>query len=199
MPGRTLRETLADSRAALPSPDSLRDVLDRLPELSEAGCVRSPIEHAAGHAALIARLLPEEASRLYALVEALGTPPDGPEVPVHGDFHEAQLLVESGRLTALLDVDTAGIGRRADDWATLIGHLSAWQAAAPRPAQDRVRHFIARLVRAAESETEPWALWRTVAAVQIGLATGPFRAQSAEWPAETRRRLELAEAALSRA
>jgi len=196
MPGRTLRETLADTRAPFPSPDALRELLDRLPELPEPRRVRSPIAHAAGHAALLARLLSNEAERLSGLVDRIGPRPLAGTTPVHGDFHEAQLLVEGGRLTALLDVDTAGVGRRVDDWATLIGHLEAWQGSAPRAAHERIRHYIARAARAAESDENAEDLWRTVAAVHVGLATGPFRAQSADWPSETRRRIALAEVAL---
>jgi aminoglycoside phosphotransferase (APT) family kinase protein len=45
-------------------------------------------------------------------------------VPVHGDFRDGQLLVAGGHLGALIDVDTAGPGERADEWARLLGHLS---------------------------------------------------------------------------
>ncbi len=198
MPGRTLREALADTRAPLPSPEALHDLLEQLPLPPDAPAVRSPIAHAAGHAALVSQLLPDDAERITRILKRIGPPPEPGDVAVHGDFHAAQVLVEGGRVTALLDVDTAGIGRRVDDWGTLIAHLEAWRLAAPRASQDRVRNYIARVTRSAEADKGAEHLWRTVAAMHVGLATGPFRVQSAGWPSETRRRVDLAEAALER-
>ena len=47
--------------------------------------------------------------------------------PTHGDFHEGQLFVAGGVITGVLDVDTVGPGRRADDLACLLAHLSTVQ------------------------------------------------------------------------
>lgn len=56
----------------------------------------------------------------------------GPPVPTHGDFHPANIFfrLEPGREgaremapSALIDVDTLGPGRRADDLACLLAHL----------------------------------------------------------------------------
>ena len=54
-----------------------------------------------------------------------GVPP-GYEA-THGDFHEGQLFVTGGRITGVLDIDTVGPGRRADDLACLVAHLSTVQ------------------------------------------------------------------------
>ena len=43
--------------------------------------------------------------------------------PTHGDFHEGQLFVSKGLITGMLDIDTMGPGRRADDLACMIAHL----------------------------------------------------------------------------
>ncbi|WP_341854822.1 hypothetical protein [Brachybacterium sp. GPGPB12] len=47
-----------------------------------------------------------------------------PHDVVHGDFYEAQVFVQDGRVVGLLDIDTVGPGRRADDLACLLAHLS---------------------------------------------------------------------------
>ncbi|MFI8633903.1 aminoglycoside phosphotransferase family protein [Microbacterium sp. NPDC077663] len=47
-------------------------------------------------------------------------------VGVHGDLHLGQLFVDdSGQLTGLIDVDTAGIGHPADDVAAFLAHTIA--------------------------------------------------------------------------
>ena len=47
-----------------------------------------------------------------------------PHDVVHGDFYEAQVFVENGKVVGLLDIDTVGPGRRSDDLACLLAHLS---------------------------------------------------------------------------
>ena len=47
--------------------------------------------------------------------------------PTHGDFHEGQLFVAKWLITGVLDIDTIGPGRRADDLACMIAHLSTMQ------------------------------------------------------------------------
>src|SRR5262249_45949716 len=111
-------------------------------------------------------------------------------VPVHGDFYDGQLFAEDGRVTALLDIDTAGPGERSDEWATLLAHLSplaldtpgretgpGYADAGPPPPQRRVSGGQVRL--------------RTAAAL-LGLAIVPFRVQQHQWPEHTVARLDLA-------
>ncbi len=113
-------------------------------------------------------------------------------MPVHGDFCESQLLVDGGVVTGLLDVDTAGRGHRIDDWATMLAHLVLLERVLPRP-RTVVRHRAE--VEAALLRRWPAAQLRPrVAAVLLGLATGPFRVQQADWPARTEERIALAEA-----
>src|SRR5690606_30095586 len=70
----------------------------------------------------VAALRGRPSRRVAAAIRAeAGT---GPTVPVHGDFYENQVWVRAGRLSGLLDIDTAGAGDRLDDLACLLGHLS---------------------------------------------------------------------------
>ena len=54
---------------------------------------------------------------MSAAARIIGLLPDtepGPVVPSHGDFYEANLLVDGGEITGLLDVDAVGPGFRRD-------------------------------------------------------------------------------------
>ena len=111
---------------------------------------------------------------------------------MHGDFYESQLLVDAGTVVGLLDVDTAGRGARIDDWATMLAHLVLLEHVLPRPGTV-VRYR--RDVEAALLRRWPAGQLRPrVAAVLLGLATGPYRVQQAGWPSRTDERLALAEA-----
>lgn len=137
---------------------------------------------------------PEQADRLHALagaLEAVDAARDEPLVPAHGDLHEAQLLVQRGRISGLLDVDTYGHGRRVDDLATLIGHLATLATTTPRRAA--VERYAARLLAGFDRAVDPVMLRCAVADVVLGLATGPFRVVEADWPAATDARIALAE------
>ena len=148
---------------------------------------------AVGAAAVLGAVAPELRPRLDALTSALEAADRGTHdlVPVHGDFYEAQLLVDGGAVVGLLDVDAAGGGHRIDDWATLLGHLAVLEQVLPCPgAAARYR----RRIEAAALERWPARQVRPrVSAVLVGLATGPFRVQQAGWPEVTSQRLALAE------
>ena len=199
--GRTVREVLlSGDRAAvdeLPDGGVLVDLLDRMrvPDVGPTGSVsHGPLARAAGHAGLLAAVMPDEREHLEELVGRLRGPTGtGPVVATHGDLHEAQLLVEGSRVVGLLDVDGAGPGRRVYDLATLLGHLVALGDAVPsrRAAIDRWR---GRLQPAFDRDVDPVELRRTTAAALVGLATGPFRVQAPAWRRQVRRRIASAEA-----
>lgn len=194
MAGATLRAVLADKRAELPQPHALSALLDHVPDIGDGQRATTAVDASTAHVALLRRLLPELEPRLEGLVAAFercGDP--GPVVPVHGDFYEAQLMVAGGQVTGLLDIDTAGMGYRIDDWATLIGHLAASGEWAAPVVRARTREFARRVLAVAEREANPADLRMRTAAVILGLATGPFRVQTSGWPQETRRRITLAE------
>lgn len=195
MPGVTLRTCLATKRAALPHPRELAGTLDRIPNLGDGKRALCPVEAAASYADLIGRLAPELEPRLDALLEGIrGCGDPGPVVPVHGDFYDAQLMISGPRVTGLLDVDTAAIGHRINDWATFIGHLAVTAEWGTPAIRARVREFGRQVLAVAQRECDPADLRFRAAAVIIGLATGPFRVQTPAWPEETRRRIALAEA-----
>jgi hypothetical protein len=194
LPGQPLRQALRGRTTPLPSPAAIVALLDRLPAgLTEAARRRSWAERAEHYAALAAGLLPAEADlarQLGATIAAhAGT---GPTVPVHGDFYDNQLQVAAGRITGLLDIDTAGPGDRLDDLACLLGHLSVLGHIYPGRAA-AINRLGGRYLAAFESTVDQADLRHRIAAVVLSLASGPHRVQQPGWPAATRRRLVLAQ------
>jgi hypothetical protein len=190
--GSLLRRRLTVTGAALPGPEGVLAVLDRLPP---PGAARpAPGWRAPEWARLLSRVRPGQASTVQALADELATVDaarDEPQVAVHGDLHEAQLLVQRGHISGLLDVDTYGPGRRLDDLATLIGHLATLAVATSRRAV--VERYAARLLDGFDRVVDPVVLRYGVADVLLGLATGPFRVLEPGWPANTDARIALAE------
>jgi len=191
--GRTLRQTIEAGELELPSPQALVGLLDQFPTPEpDAPAVKGAYQRASDHARLIGAVLPAAAPRLESIVSAVtgATSPDS-AVAVHGDFHSSQVLVDGGRIVGLVDVDTAGVGQRLDDLANLVGQLATLALVSQQPAA--IGAYMDELMVAFERLADPATLRLRVAAVILGLATGPFRVQLPAWPAETLQRLDLAQ------
>lgn len=192
LPGQTLRRALEGDGVDLPGPAGLLGLLDQVPAVG-TGRVATPSASAERHGRLVAAVVPELAERIARLVAAVDGCFDSEAdlVPVHGDLHEGQLLVVGRRITGLVDVDTAGTGNRVTDLSTLVGHLSTLARSSRH--RSPIQRYGARLLAGFDAIVDPARLRREVAAVVLGLATGPFRVQQSGWAEETRRRVALAE------
>lgn len=194
-PGETLRKALRSSRQPPPTPEAIIELLDRLPaELAERPPRRDLLSSAEHHADVIAATVPSVRERLDPLIDALRSaidPEEGVVTAVHGDLYEAQLLVDRGRITGLLDVDTAGAGLRIDELANFCAHLSVLAFISDRPKH--IKRYGADLLAYAERDHPPRVLRPRIAAAVLGLATGPFRVLETGWERNTLRRLELAD------
>jgi phosphotransferase family enzyme len=132
LPGSTLRERLTDSapdrgRSATAAGRALRALHDaRAPSgvplrgaAQEIARLDASIErlmpHAPGLACLVADALGPVAARLRTFHAR-------PAVPVHGDFHDGQ-VVDSGGSVGIFSWDGLGAGDRALDLASLTAHL----------------------------------------------------------------------------
>jgi aminoglycoside phosphotransferase len=192
--GTSLRSRL---RAGGPVPDgaALVALLDRLPpEVCALRARRSWTDAVEHYAGVLGACLPTEASRAAALAAEVqartaGRPADQPS---HGDFYESQLLLDGSRIRGLLDVDTVGPGRRADDLACLLAHVSVLALMEPAHAVT-TDAFVARWLADFDRRTDPAELRARVAGVVVSLATGPYRVQETDWEVTTRDRLDLAE------
>ena len=194
--GRPLAKAVFDESDPCTA-EQLIHLLDAMP-MSVARLERRPpwsdaVQH---YAQMVAAAVPSATDKLAWLVDqvrvGLASIPLGHE-PTHGDFHEGQVHVAGGRIVGILDVDTVGPGRRADDLACLIAHLSTIQRM--NPGQEaRVHRLIRTWVPVFDTRVDPLELRLRAAAVIISLATGPFRGQEPDWEWETLRMIASAEA-----
>lgn len=175
--GLTLRQAL-DGAGSLPSAALVASLVEDLPAPVDRDRTRSTIAKVGSLADLLMRVVPDQASSIDRLVAAIGEDDAQPSVPVHGDFHDGQVLVEDEEVTGLLDVDTHAIGHPADDPATMLGHLLSRRPHAPDPA--KIDGFVEELASIWMPRFD--GLPRRTAAVMLGLATGPFRVQQDGWP-----------------
>lgn len=196
LPGVPLARAIFDA----PEPctaEALIELLDAMPASVARLDRRPPWADAVGHyARMVAAAVPTLEPKLDRLVDTitagLAGIPLGDEA-THGDFHEGQVHVRDGRICGLLDTDTIGPGRRADDLACLVAHLSTIQRMTP--AQEaRVHQLIRRWVPVFDTRVDAAELRLRAAAVIISLATGPFRGQEPDWERETATMIGSAEA-----
>jgi hypothetical protein len=197
-PGRTLQRALRDGDGPPPAPERLIELLDAVartgaPLLGGGARPRTTAERIQGPVRLLKAVLPEQAARLERLAQAFGDDAAEPVVATHDDFHPSQLLVDDdGEVVGLLDVDGAGPGRRVDDLASMLGRVWTSGAEGGR-GSERFAAYAERLYWSFAAVAGPRELSRQTAAVVLGRATGPFRAQQHDWRARSLRRLELAE------
>ncbi len=199
--GTPLRVALESGTTALRDPGELVALLDRLPPEVAGLPRREPWSaHAEHFAGVIAAAAPSLGPRVRALAEAVSSglaPYDGESdgegaVPTHGDFYDAQLFVEYGVVSGLLDIDTIGPGRRADDLGCLLAHLSVL-ATGPFAAAAGARSALTEWLPVLSGRVDPVELRLRAAGVTLSLATGPYRAQDPDWPQSTADRVDLAQ------
>jgi hypothetical protein len=195
VPGRPLAEALFDE--TLPcAAENLIGVLDAMPP-AVVGLPRRPpwSDAVASYAEMVANAVPAATRQLSWLVNQITTGlagiPPGNE-PTHGDFHEGQVFVRGGMITGVVDIDTVGPGRRADDLACLLAHLSTVQRMSVEQAIG-LNRLISLWAPVFEVRVDPTELRLRAAAVVISLATGPYRSQQPQWEAETATMLNAAE------
>lgn len=198
LPGTSLFRLLVEDGAAGVAPEQLLDLLDTLPaQVAGLPRRRSWAEGAHDYAAAAAAVLPDEADGLRALAagiqEALDTTPAGPVVPVHGDFHEGNLLISGSAVSGLLDIDALGPGHRVDDLACLIGHLAVLAAA--NPSRPQLEAALQQYRQVFGTAVDPAALNARAAGVVLSLVAGArgghrsARSRSARLRVATARRL----------
>ncbi|MGJ6981347.1 phosphotransferase [Aestuariimicrobium soli] len=196
LPGRPLAKAIFDPEPPCTA-ESLIGLLDSMPGEVAQLERRPPWSDAVDHyAGVITAALPDQAARLGWMCGLIHAGLDRIEVghePTHGDFHEGQVFVDGGRPSGMLDIDTIGPGRRGDDLACLVAHLSTVQRMNAQQAA-AVHHLIRTWVPVFDERVDPVELRLRAAAVIISLATGPYRGQEPNWRGETAWILDAAEA-----
>jgi aminoglycoside phosphotransferase len=191
--GSTLRERLKSGRSPLPDPDRYRELLHAFSAvtLEDELPMRSRLDDTPHHASMLAAVLPRLSSRLTAIADRLAATPTPPALgTVHGDLHEAQLVVDDTSITGVLDIDDVGRGDLLDDVGTLVGHLR-FRALSSDDA--RIDDYARAVRRALSLDVDDADVDRHIAAVLVGLATGPFRIQQDGWEDTTTRVVDLIE------
>ncbi len=195
--GMGMRQCLRDGAVGVPSATDLLEILDGLP-----ASVRKLSRHSAwsddvGYfARIVGAALPAEAGRSLDLAGRIQTGLVGSSDPVdavHGDLYEGQLLLRGGRFSGLLDVDTVGPGRRADDLACVLAHLGVMAQVDPA-SEATTQALAARWLSDFQRHVDAVELRYRVGGVLMSLATGPHRVQQTGWRRVTRDRLDLAQA-----
>ena len=190
--GRSLAHRLVEwqrGKAALPAPQELIALLDRLP----TGILALPkraswSQNIDFHAATARQQLPAEVARIDAVAAAvaglLGQGRHGPVVPTHGDFYEANIFVDGSTLRCI-DIDSVGPGLREDDLACCLAHLAVLPSL-DRRAYLRIPEVLDAWQHAFERQVDARDLRARTAGVLLSLISG------AE-PDQALRRLESAE------
>jgi hypothetical protein len=193
LPGTTFRDRLKSGQRPWPTPAAIADLTNRIAGAAVYGDTRraSRTRDAIAHIELLEILLPDRVDDLHGVAaacrDALGAVEARSGCLVHGDLHEAQLVVDDdGAVTGLLDIDDCAPGDPLDDPGVLMAHLTyrAITTADPdlrRDIESTVDDLRAEFAR----RHDPGALDLTVAAALMGLATGPFRIQANDWQAIT--------------
>ncbi|GAA4418073.1 hypothetical protein GCM10023169_07200 [Georgenia halophila] len=154
------------------------------------------------HAA--ATVLPEHSARTRALAagvnDLMAASDPGPLVPTHGDFYEANVLMDTRpgvvAVSTLLDVDAVGPGHRVDDLACLLGHVSVLPHLAPQ-TYPYVPAVLEEWTRTCSGLVDPVALHARCAGVVLSLVAGARRTDGGHWRADAEGRLARAEAWLA--
>lgn len=190
LPGTTLRERVKGELPGWPAPEAVGDLVAGVHRADPTGLGTRAgrVADGIGHAQLVATVAPGLRPALELLTarfaaEAAAVVARSGWV-VHGDLHEGQVIVdETGAITGLLDVDDVGAGDPVDDLATLIGHLRFRAAGLDDGSAigARLRDHVRALHEHAAEAVGAEAIDVAVAAVLVGLATGPYRVQHAGW------------------
>ncbi|MGP9580414.1 phosphotransferase [Brachybacterium sp. AOP35-5H-19] len=207
LPGRPLARAVIDEGVSACRAEDLVALVDRLPASMYSLPLRPPwTDSVEFYAGIVSSAVPSLGPRLDALVRAIREGLTAleqrmdmrPHDVVHGDFYEAQVFVENGKVVGLLDIDTVGPGRRADDLACLLAHLSVLAdygnaGRIDRAMQERVEEAIRTWHEVFAERVDPTEVALRSAGVVLSLATGPHRQQEAAWEAATEAIVRVAE------
>lgn len=204
--GMPLAEDLMHAGVLPLSAESIITLLDALPqELLNVQARESWSDRLNWYVLAAVTALPEGEQRINTLsariAEVLASARRGPLVPSHGDFYEANIFVAGGKITGLLDIDSAGPGYLVDDLACFIGHLAVLPGIDGRYVDvDVYLHeyadaFVAELER---REIDPAGLYARAAAVVLSLVAGARDEEDPDWVSIALDRVAVAEKLLLR-
>ena len=201
VPGSPLAQALRDS-PTLPLPAAaILNLVDAFPvDLLEMSSRHAWTDRIDAYADAAAVAVPAAAARIAATVARIhavtGAVERGPLAPTHGDLYEANLFVEAGRISGVIDVDGAGPGYLVDDLACFVAHVSVLPTIDEGYAHTAA--FADAYLRAFGDELEERGISRAgllarTAAVVLTLVAGARDETLADWEATALARIRLAE------
>ncbi len=186
---------------AIPKIKEFERILDSLgpavAALDEHSSWAKRIRHYAKTAREILPNYAQDINRVTDLVtEIINDDFGGPDVATHGDFFEANILIDNDGQLTLIDLDHAGPGKRNDDWGCLLAHVSVlpflteseWVEADPdEPYRERLENLNPGGMRCSfyprseevleewctylETRTNPYDLYARTTAVALSMAS----------------------------
>ncbi|MFY9262628.1 MAG: phosphotransferase [Actinomycetaceae bacterium] len=128
--GSPLSNTIAfDPDHAIGLIGKLEDALDALPDevaqLDKHPSWTDRIDSYGGSAAELMPAYADDIHRVIAWVKSVVSAPGKPaDVATHGDFFEANVLIDVDDTLTFIDLDHVGPGKRNDDWGCMLAHVS---------------------------------------------------------------------------
>jgi hypothetical protein len=191
--GPTLRELIKFGDGGWVDPEEFDRLADRFGQARLDGApLPSRLADGTLHARMLGTVVPKLRGRLDELIarfdDAVAPAADS---TIHGDLHEAQIIVRDATIVGVLDIDDAGPGAAIDDRANLIARL-LFRSALDTTGRPELAEYADRIRSASVSRFDPARLDLHTSAALVGLATGPFRVQGPNWRAEVTTLIERA-------
>lgn len=195
--GSTLFDCLVDGTHPVPDGHELVELLDRFSDAEVDQQARiGTRESTHMHAEILMAIMPAMADRVKRFLDRFGEDLPQPEITIHGDFHEEQLLLGPSGLNAVLDLDDCGRGQRLDDMAMMLSRLYSYAETEPH-GRDKIAAYIDALLEAWSEHVNPRELRRRMAGAVLDMAVVPFREHEYNWRSSVREGIERAERALN--
>ena len=191
--GPTLRELIKSGDDGLVEPVEFDRLADRFARARLDGPpLPSRLVDGALHGRMLGTVVPGLRSRLDELIDRFEKAVvPAADATIHGDLHEAQLVVRDGAIVGVLDIDDAGPGAAVDDRANLIARL-LFRSTLDRSGRPDIARYADRIRSASATRFDPARLDLHTSAALVGLATGPFRMQGPTWRDEVAALVERA-------
>ena len=191
--GPTLRELIKSGEDGWVETTEFDRLADRFERVRLDGpALPSRLADGTLHARMLRTVVPKLRGQLDALIARF----DDAMVPaadstIHGDLHEAQLVVRDAKIVGVLDIDDAGAGAAIDDRANLIARL-LFRSTLDTRGRPQLARYADRIRSASLARFDPAQLDVHTSAALVGLATGPFRVQGPTWRADVAALIERA-------
>lgn len=199
--GTPLAQAFMESATLPLPPQEVISLIEALPEELTALPAREAwTDRIVDYASAAKVAFPAGADRIDAVVgcilEVTGSAPRGPLVATHGDLYEANLFIDDGQISGVIDVDSAGPGYAIDDLACFLAHLAVLRTIHPDYAHTGgfLQEYLDAFCSYVDGQGASRAgLLARTAAVVCTLIAGARDEDLPDWEETADQRLQLAE------